>query len=353
MANNESTQTASKESKSRFSRLKQISSIVLAVALLAIVVASISIPDFIDALRTMDVGYVIIAYALNLVMIALMAYRWYVLYIVLNDQRPKYAQMLSVSFMGIFFNNFLPSTIGGDAYRTLHMARQRSEEGFSGALAVVFVDRVVGLLGLALIGLGSLALGITAIQLPTSVIVWIAILFTALSMLLILSMSARFHSLVLRIMEKILGKRGQGLRNRFARLFAQLAIFSGHRSLLAQGLALSVILRLIWIFGCYLLGLALHLEVPIIAYLVAIPLIELLRMIPLTLQGIGVREGLFVLFFDYYDVSSTNATMLAFLVYLLLNLNGVIGGVLFLIHQHTRNKRQITDALTTSPVNKS
>jgi len=63
-------------------------------------------------------------------------------------------------------------------------------------------------------------------------------------------------------------------------------------------------------------------------------------MIPLTFQGIGVREGLFVLFFGYYGVSSSDAVLMAVIIYALLNINGLVGGLLYLFSTVRKEARQ-------------
>lgn len=338
MKQHSSTDTSPPPSRNRF---RKIASIALAIVLLVIVIASASIPDLIDAIQDVDLRLLAAAYAFNVVMIGLMAYRWQLLYQIHDEaQRPSYRQILSVSFMGVFFNNFLPSTIGGDAYRTVYMSRARPHDGISGSLSIVYVDRVMGLLGMALVGLVALVLSVGQVELPSAVVFWIGLLFAGLTLGLILSLNPRFHNPILRLLSSVLGQRGQQWQIKVRRLFEQLVAFSSRRSLLMKALSLSVILRVIWIVGCYLVGLSLNIDVPFVAFLVAIPLIELIRMIPITVQGIGIREGLFVLFFAYYGVSTPDATLLAVLVYLLLNLNGIVGGFLFIANQRDLSKQK-------------
>jgi uncharacterized protein (TIRG00374 family) len=323
----------SEKSHARNSKLKAISSIVLTVILLALVFASVSFPELVDAFQLLDVNLLIAAYVLNLVMVGLMAYRWHMLHTNDPEDRPTYLELLRVTFMGMFFNNFLPSTIGGDSYRAIHMSRQKPATRLADTLATVFVDRMVGLLGIVLIGLSALIFAPDDVQLPPGISIGGGLFFVAFSLVLFLSINARFHIVLLRVVSWLPKAIHQRLQTGLTRLFTQLEHYSEQRFLLFNALIISCFLRLVWILSGYLVGEALHLELPFYVYVVSIPLIELIRMIPITLQGIGVREGLFVLFFGYYGVSSASATLLAILIYSLLNLNGVIGGVLFLVHR--------------------
>jgi hypothetical protein len=263
-----------------------------------------------------------------------MAYRWKLFYgIFEKSQQPGFFKILSVSFVGVFFNNFLPSTIGGDAYRTFHMSLMFPEGGMSRALSIVYIDRVVGLLGMGLLGLVSLILGMGEIALPSNITGGIVLLFAGLIIGLVFSITPRFHTFVLSLLAVVLGGRGKEFQRKVALLFTRLAAYCDRFSLLMTALSLSVFLRIVWIYGCYVVALSLGVDVPFSAFLVVVPLIELLRMLPVTFQGIGVREGLFIFFFGYYGVSPSDATLLAIIIYLLLNVNGIVGGILFFCKQ--------------------
>ena len=72
---------------------------------------------------------------------------------------------------------------------------------------------------------------------------------------------------------------------------------------------------------------------------------------PLTVQGIGVREGLFVLFFGAVGVTSSKATLLAALIYTLLSLNGLVGGAIYLrdMRRTTEGQRARAERLSLLP----
>jgi uncharacterized protein (TIRG00374 family) len=309
----------------------QILSILLAAALLVLVIASAGLDALIDALHTLDWRWLLAAYALNVVMVNLMTLRWRILYKVEPGAQPNYFKLLRANLVGIFVNTFLPSMVGGDVYRAVHMSRARRDEGLSGALSVVFVDRLAGLVGLGVVGTGALVLGGAEIDFPPTLRFWVAVLFVGLLVALMLSLDLRVHRLALRWSAR--QPKGDWISKRLANVFDHLAAYTGRRELLVAALTLSVTLRLVWLVGCSLVGRALGLDIPLPAYLVLISVIELVRMVPVTIQGIGVREGMFVLLFDYYGVAAAEATLLAILIYLLLTLNGLVGGVIFVFNQ--------------------
>jgi hypothetical protein len=143
------------------------------------------------------------------------------------------------------------------------MSKYKSDAGIHEALSIVFVDRVLGLLGMMLIGLAALAIGST--PLPARLNLWIGRLFALLILLFIFSTSTQFHGVTLKLVAI------RRIKDHLVSFFNQLNIFSERRALPADGLIVSVVL-------------ALHLHLTIYVYLITIPIIELIRTIPITVQ---------------------------------------------------------------------
>lgn len=80
------------------------------------------------------------------------------------------------------------------------------------------------------------------------------------------------------------------------------------------------------IFIYFYFGHVMKIDVPFAFYLFVIPLVYLATVLPISLGGIGVREGVLVWFLSIAGVSASEAVLLAFLVYLNRVLVGTIGG---------------------------
>lgn len=310
-------------------KLWHYASLLLALALVGIILRSISLNEIRDALRVLDLGYLLLAYSLNVIIVALLAYRWWVLYGI-DEARPSYRYLLKVSFVGVFFNNLLPGSFGGDIYRTLHMGQPRNGEAqLSRSLAIIMLDRLTGLLGLVLIGATAVLLN-DVIDLPGHVGVWTFALLAVFGLALYLSMNRRAYDVVIRSFFWLPGRYHIHVERRIDHLRERIVVFSHRKDLVTIALIVSIGQRVVWLIGCYLVGVSLHLDVSPLLYFVALPIIEVIRMLPLTVQGIGIREGLYVLFFGAAGVSNSEATLLAVFIYALLSLNGLIGGAIYL-----------------------
>lgn len=89
------------------------------------------------------------AFALQLTMLALAAVRWKILLRAYGARHvPAFAPLFRVHLVGNFYNTYLPGAIGGDVLRGVATRSAFGDEGTTQSVAVVFIDRVLGLLGL-------------------------------------------------------------------------------------------------------------------------------------------------------------------------------------------------------------
>jgi len=103
------------------------------------------------------------------------------------------------------------------------------------------------------------------------------------------------------------------------------------RDALGSGLALSLLSHLTTILAAWLIALALHVHVGIGHFFVYVPLIVVLSMIPVSINGIGLRESGYVFFFTKVGVSAESAMAMS-LVFLALTLVlGMVGGVVWVL----------------------
>jgi uncharacterized membrane protein YbhN (UPF0104 family) len=186
-------------------------------------------------------------------------------------------------FKGTFFNQALPTSIGGDSVRILDCARDGNStlEAFSG----VFIDRVVGLAGLLL-------LNITALVLKPSLlpeqIFWV-LLFVVSG--LFFALIALFHLQYLRFLA------GYSWLSPFLKLSERYQLIYGSGRGIAVQLFLSVIVHLLTLGIFYTLGNSVGLNYSFPVYLTLVPPVILLTILPISLAGWGVREGALVGFF--------------------------------------------------------
>jgi len=190
-------------------------------------------------------------------------------------------------FKGTFFNQALPTSIGGDAMRVLETAKVGGgkREAFYG----VFIDRIVGLLGLLLLNLAAIFLN--PVFLEKNAAVHYTIIGMALfgfAGVLVLMYIGNLRWLTRNKVTKLV----HDLSHRIRRVYRNI-------STIAKQLVLSVIIHLLSMLAVFFIGLSVGLDYGLLVYIVVVPPVILLTIIPISLAGWGVREtamiGLFML----------------------------------------------------------
>lgn len=179
-------------------------------------------------------------------------------------------------FKGSLFNQLLPTSIGGDAYRVLENGARigNHKEAFYG----VFIDRIAGLLGLLILNAVAL-LGLPDL-LPAN-------LSQGIMLILLVGFAGAVFGLTLHRLpawQIPLWSSLQTLSQRFAQVYHNPAS-------IALQLGLSIVTHLLTMLILWLLGSALGLTFELLVYMVVIPPVILLTLLPLSFAGWGIREG--------------------------------------------------------------
>jgi uncharacterized protein (TIRG00374 family) len=248
------------------------------------------------------------------------AYRWGCLVWALGVQ-VSYWRLVSLYFIGAFFSLLLPTGVGGDAVKMFELSREDGKA--ASAISSVLVDRFLGLFVLFALALLALLLGSELV--PQEVRILIAVVFVAslvgASLILqrtwIAGVGTRLG------VDRVLG-RIKILRE----LYESIYLYGTAALLKASGASLAW--NLILVFGYYLLGLAVGIDLPLWYYFLFVPIISVVLMIP-SVGGLGVREGTTVLLFTQVGVSEPQALALALAYLVALWLISLSGGVLYLV----------------------
>jgi uncharacterized protein (TIRG00374 family) len=119
------------------------------------------------------------------------------------------------------------------------------------------------------------------------------------------------------------------LRERLEKAYEAIVSYRDNRGAVFWGFALSVVSRLLWVLGCYLVARAFALDVTFATLLVVAPVVELARAIPISLSGFGVREAAFVALLGQFGVDRELAFAYGLVVYFVFFLFSIAGGLLY------------------------
>lgn len=271
-----------------------------------------------------DVSYVLLAVLLVLVDRALMAGRWLALLCIVDRaRRPPLGRLLEIFFVSTFLGTFLPVSVGGDAVRAYSLSR----DSVSGADAVasVFMDRMLGVASLLVLGMISLLL---ARDLADNSAVLGALALTGVACLVTMLMifSERggvwCAGLVSALPVAKLNRAGHAI----VRSVQRYARF--HRRLL-NVLAASIGVQVLRVIQAYCLGRALGIDAEVSVYFAFVPIILMVMLLPVTINGLGTSQAAFVWFFARTGVPHAPAFALSVLFVGLGIVGNLPGGLLY------------------------
>ncbi len=301
-------------------RLSSIIKLCLSLGLLVFVLARVGLEQAIETLASARWPLLGLALILYIAGIALRSLRWRALLRAKRIQVPL-SRLVVLYFVGSFFNIMLPAGVGGDAVRAYELSRYT--DTLEAAIGTVLIDRAIGLLMLFV--MAALVLPFGAALLPP----WVAGLVIALTVGSLAGLALLFWGRPLEQAFRRLPPRLQTLIGRpvVRKLYRSFTGYDRHS--LAVAVSVSIVFNLLLIAVNVLIGEALGAHVSLGHYVVFISLTSFLSALPISIGGLGVREGSFGLFFGQVGVPQTVAVSMSLAFYLINVLSGLIGGVLY------------------------
>jgi len=258
--------------------------------------------------------------------IALSAFKWGVLLRARGHDLP-FPWLLGVYLIGQFANNFLPTSVGGDAARLLTLGRRIGS--YAQASASVFLERLTGFLALSLIAIVALLISATDLlgpRLETDPgLTATAFAFALGGVALALGAFAA---------PWLLGRFGDRLparaRKPLQSVAAALEDYAGDRPTLLRALGLSLLFHTCWIGLHIVAGLALGITAPPLIYALMVPLTDILGLLPIFFNNLGARDLVFTLYLSQAGYPNATALALAFTVFTVRLLVSSLGGLVML-----------------------
>jgi uncharacterized membrane protein YbhN (UPF0104 family) len=244
---------------------------------------------------------------------AMCAYRWQLLAAILKV-RGRYPEFLAYTFLGMFTNLFVPGLLAGDAARSVYLGRRRGRMGE--AIASVVADRGVGLIGLFWLAAFA-AIFLNFAPLPSSIITpTVAVGAITLAGFLAAPLVARMIHLMPRPL-----RRAGGI----------VAPYLHHPAALIPAIALSVLLQITLAAGQYLLAVGLGITVPLSLFILCVPIANVFASLPVTLNGLGIRESAYLVLFGMAGMRKEDAIALGLLWFAITMVGGSTGAIAFVL----------------------
>jgi len=268
--------------------------IIVSVALLAVLFSRVDATELWASARSASLTWIAIALVIYFAHVVAATWRWYVL-LHAQDVSAAPTMLLSSYLVAIFFNNFLPSNIGGDVVRVSDTGRLAGSKTI--ATTIVIVDRLLGLLALVLIAaLGATVMGSVQGHAPSPI--WPAWLWAGLFVATAITAPAVLVPAGFgRLLQPLSVLHPTWVGERIDKLTIALAKFRDRPSALATCFAGAIAVQALLV--AYHLAIVYALHIPISGWdlAVIVPISFVVQMIPVSLNGLGVREATFSYYF--------------------------------------------------------
>jgi glycosyltransferase 2 family protein len=283
---------------------KLLLKLAVSIVLIGVIVFKIDKDQLITNLKLLNPIYIpliVIFIVLNYIVSSM---RWKRLLIHANTHHVSVGYLTTLYFVGSFFNNFMPTSIGGDVYKVYKLGKKI--DNMPNAFSATFMERFTGVLMLGAISLFSLykLLGLWIILLC----VW-AVIGLYLAFLLLRALSRK--------------------NRKIDEIYCSFKLYKGKTGVIAYALATSLFVQLFSILSQYVIFLALGVKLPFLYALFVFPVIILAGFFIPSLNGIGVQDTMYMTLFGVVGVSPELALSASILFHLFKLFISLVGGVLY------------------------
>jgi len=270
--------------------------------------------------------WILLALMLQLSSTYLAAYRWFQIskLLAFKESLSFYVQSY---FKGSFFNQVLPSSIGGDAVRIIDLAQKGYHK--KEAFYIVFVDRVIGLVGLLILNFIASILFYGTFPSDFS------------RLILFISLAGIISFVSLFLFEKIHFLSKYKFINLFHRLSVRLNTLYISKSILIKHISISVLVHFLSVLTLYGISLSIDAHISFQMLLIAVPPVFLLTIVPISLAGWGIREGAMVGIFMLVGADPTKVLAMSILYGLLLIISALPGSYFWMRNKNFKIKEKI------------
>ena len=282
------------------------------------------LPAIAKALKNANPALFGLAVFLNIIAVAVIALR---LKKILSVQglNLNFKEAIFLNFIGLFFNNFLPTSVGGDLVKAYYATKRTAKklESFSS----VFFDRFFGFLSIGLLAF----LGIIFLNknVKDKSLLWGSIIFLALvfSIFFIFLNKRLAKALFSGLLGLSIFREGSKLR----RLYHAINIYKEHKVIIAQLIGISLAAQIIFVLAIYVIIKSTSSDISFLYLFLIIPLVSVAAMMP-SINGLGVREGAFIYFLSEF-INKESAFAVSILILAVILITSFVGGILYLFSE--------------------
>ena len=296
---------------------------IVSVGLLYLLFSRVDISRLWAVARQASLAWLGFALLLYLLMVLASAVRWGVLLRAQHVRLPF--TFLTQSFLvATFFNNFLPSNIGGDVVRITDTAKAAGSKTL--ATTVVLIDRGIGLLGLALMAAIGASLMRRMSVAPGPGLLWAGFGLGAI----VAAPALLMPEAATRLLQPLRVFHAQWVDERIGKLTYALTRFKETPAALALCFIGAILVQGVLVFFYVAIARSMHIPIGFAELAVIVPVSFIVQMVPVSMNGFGVREATFGFYFTQLGLPLESALLVSFVGAALIMVFSLSGGIAYL-----------------------
>ena len=299
----------------------------------------VEIVRIIAIVRTADIRFLLLAFAVFAGVNVLCLLRWAMLLTSINIRLPL--KRIVTSFAGsLFFNLVMPSSIGGDFMRSTDLAAHTKKT--KEVVATVFLDRLSGYSGLVIVACLAVVFGWRIAE-DRNVFLSLLFITLVLAVILMVLFNSFFYALLNRTLsantarkDSVMRKMTSKVKDVIKDLHNEIYLFRNKKKILAQNLLFSLAVQALMPVVFYFTALALGVRIAPLYFFIYIPIISAVTMLPISIGGLGVRENITMYLFAKAGVAKDVASTLGVLNSVFIVICAAAGGLFYVCTVHHR-----------------
>ena len=237
-------------------------------------------------------------------------------------------EALSLTFIGYFFNNFLPTSIGGDVVKAYYLSKKTDLK--AGAYASIFVDRATGLF--TMIFMAFIALFFVEEGVVDSTVRYVIYAITLGSIIFIVLMTNRTLARKFSFLFFVINPIKEKLR----KVYDIIHKYQYQRPLMLKAFLISFVSQILFFMSLGVAAISIGSRIPIKDLFIKVPIVSMMSLLP-SINGLGLREGSTVVLFGPL-IGSDKAFAMSILWFLIPLCVSIIGGLIYAISPQFKMK---------------
>lgn len=312
--------------KSLKNRLILLTKVALTTGLLYYVISLINYEELKPLIQQLDILLLFLAVAVHASAFLIMSIRWWLI-LISSGNHVQYAKVFSGYYLGLFSNNFLPTAVGGDVVRIIRLRA----DGFDTNQLIfsTLFDRIIGLLAVIIMGMIGLNFSVSIHEhIGSTALATVNIVSGIFFLASLIALNNRVRDIAFQLFIPKL-KRWNKINNFLTYSHENIETLKKSK-IIAKSVLLSLVSQLAIVFTYYITAQSLGAEVALADFILVVPIVAIFTSLPISVGGMGVREGVMVFLLGAIGVPTTTAVSISLVYFAILILVTLPGGIFLL-----------------------